>query len=244
MKFKADPNDSQTDGQSVLFNALADTNVLAALLEHGANPNVTAGGERYSPLMSAAVMGNAETVSLLLKHKADPNAMDSNGNTALWNAVQKQSPATVRALLAGGANPDYQTVNGYPELVLAVANNAANQEVLAALIEAKANVNATDPEGKTALHWAAEKNRKDLVELLVKAGADVNLRTKGGTTPLDYAKSSDTSARRSPGMGLPRPGDTPAPSYQWQNSANQTTPTTATNTISTADLLRQNGRAG
>ena len=237
LKFKADPNDSQTDGQSVLFEALADTKLLAALLEHGANPNVATDANRYSPLMRAASMGNAEIVALLLQHKADPNATDSGGNTALLNAVQKQSPAAVRALLAGGANPDNQTVNGYPALVLAVANTA-NKEVLTALIEAKANVNLPDPDGKTALHWAADKNRKDLIELLVKAGADVNARTKNGATPLDYAKSYDKSAGRGPGIGLPRPGLPQPLSYQWNKTGNQTATTNAT---STADLLRQNG---
>lgn len=107
---------------------------------------------------------------------------------------------------------------------------------MAALIEAKANVNAPDPEGKTALHWAAERNRKDLIELLVKAGADVNLRTKNGATPLDYAKSSNQSAGRSPGLGQP-----PPLAYQWNFSGGQTATSIATNATSTADLLRQNG---
>ncbi|HAO77690.1 MAG TPA: hypothetical protein DCQ92_01705, partial [Verrucomicrobia subdivision 3 bacterium] len=224
LKFKADPNDSQTDGQSVLFEALADTKLLAALLEHGANPNVATGANRHSPLMNAASMGNAEIVSLLLQHKADPNATDSSGNTALLNAMQKPSPATVRALLAGGANPDTQTANGYPVLVLAVANTA-NKEVLTALIEAKANVNLPDPDGKTALHWAADKNRKDLIELLVKAGADVNARTKNGSTPLDYAKSHPPTVGITVGV---QPG----------GSAGVTV---VTNGLTTADLLRQSG---
>ena len=202
--------------------------IVALLLEHGANPNVTANysGNGVTPLMGAAALGNSEIAALLLQHKADPNLADSNGNTALLNAMQKQSPAAVRALLAGGANPDNQTVSGYPTLVLAVANNAAaNKEVLAALIEAKANVNLPDPEGKTALHWVAEKNRKDLVELLVKAGADVNLRTKGGVTALDYAKSHP------PIVGIPfgiQPG----------SSAGVTV---VTNELTIADLLRQHG---
>jgi ankyrin repeat protein len=228
LKYKADPNDSQTDGQSVLFQALADTNLLAALLEHGANPNVATGDNRYSPLMNAASMGNAEIVALLLQHQANPNLTDSNGDVALLFAIRKHSPATVRVLLAGGANPDAQTANGsangYPMLVIAVTDTG-NKEVLTALIEAKANVNLPDPDGKTALHWAADKDRKDLIELLVKAGADVNVRTKIGATPLDYAKSHPPTVGITVGV---QPG----------GSAGVTV---VTNGLTTADLLRQSG---
>jgi ankyrin repeat protein len=103
--------------------------IVALLLEHGANPNVTANLSRsgVTPLMSAAALGNSEIASLLLKHKTDPNLTDSSGNTALLNAVQKQSPATVRALLAGGANPDTQTANGYPALVIAVTDTGSRK---------------------------------------------------------------------------------------------------------------------
>jgi hypothetical protein len=138
----------------------------------------------------------------------------------------------VRALLAGGANPNAQTANGYPMLV-AATTDTQNKEILSALIASKANVNTPDPEGKTALHWAAERNRKDLIELLVKAGVDVNLRTKGGVTPLDYAKSADKSTVRVQGLGMSQPL-----SYQWNNSIAQTA---STNAITATDLLRQNG---
>ena len=210
---------------------------VALLLEHGANPNVTAHISRNgaTPLMTAAAQGNSESVSLLLKHKADPNLTDQNGDIALLFAIRNPSPDTVRALLAGGANPDAQTARGFPMLVAATADTE-NKEILAALIDAKANVNATDPEGKTALHWAAERNRKDLIELLVKAGAAVNLRTKGGVTPLDYAKSAGASAGRSAGgriLGMAQPL-----TYQGNISGGQTAPTNAT---TTADLLRQSG---
>ena len=208
--------------------------IVALLLDHGANPNVTTGSSRYSPLISAASMGNAEIVLLLLKHKADPNLTDANGEVALLSAIRNWKPAAVQALLAGGANPDATTANGYPMLVIAVAEGQ-NKEILAALIDAKANVNATDPDGKTALHWVAQQNRKDLIELLVKASADVNLRTKAGDTPLDYAKSAAKSAGPSFGNGLPQPL-----SYQW-NKNKPNGQIALTNATTAIDLLRQNG---
>lgn len=169
------------------------------LLEKAANPNVTAGRPGVTPLMSAASGKDAELITLLLKHKADLNLVGANGNFALLNAVMQRNPETVRALLAGGADPDMLNPNRYPLLVLAVTD-AANKEVAQALIEARANVNAPDPIGRTPLHWAASANREELVGLLVKAGADVNLQDKDGRTALDLVKSGRSAS--TPGAGF------------------------------------------
>ena len=187
--------------------------VVKLLLENKADPNPTAiyGGAGVTPLMLAANGTDAELIALLLKYKADPNQTDANGYTALVNAVRARNAETVRVLLAGGANPDTRRPDrspGYPVLMLAVTDYAS-KEVVAALIAAKANVNAFDPDGKTPLHWAASGDRKDLAELLIKAGADVNLRDKQGKTPLDFVKGNNQTAGAF-GMPPPRPA-MPAP---------------------------------
>jgi len=43
------------------------------------------------------------------------------------------------------------------------------------------------------LHWAADKNYKDVVELLLAHGADVNAKDDKGKTPLDVAIKSEQS---------------------------------------------------
>ena len=59
------------------------------------------------------------------------------------------------------------------------------------LVEAGVNVNAANSDGYTPLHWAARGGlrRTECVELLLKAGAAVNVRTEGGVfyTPFDIA---------------------------------------------------------
>jgi uncharacterized protein len=47
--------------------------------------------------------------------------------------------------------------------------------------------NSADPDGTTALHWAVQMNRLDLVEALISAGAKVNATNRWGVTPLALA---------------------------------------------------------
>ncbi len=60
----------------------ADTTVARMLLEAGENPN-SAGADRYTPLMSAAVRGDINHARLLIAHGADVHAKDVDGKTAL-----------------------------------------------------------------------------------------------------------------------------------------------------------------
>ena len=50
------------------------------------------------------------------------------------------------------------------------------------------DVNAKDLSyGRTALHWAVDYGKVDAIAALIKAGADVNAKDKGGKTSLDVA---------------------------------------------------------
>jgi ankyrin repeat protein len=56
--------------------------------------------------------------------------------------------------------------------------------VAALLKESPALARAMDPDGKTALHLAARQGQKEVMELLLAGGADVNARDSHGSTPL------------------------------------------------------------
>ena len=74
--------------------------------------------------------------------------------------------------------------NGFSPLILACYSG--NNEVIDFLIANNANVNYTSQEG-TALMAATVKGNLDLVALLLKKGADPDLKNKTGITALMYA---------------------------------------------------------
>lgn len=59
-----------------------------------------------------------------------------------------------------------------------------------AAIAARSDVNVVEPDGTTPLHWAAARDRADIVDLLIKAGAAVKTPNRYGVTPLLLACES------------------------------------------------------
>jgi uncharacterized protein len=76
---------------------------------------------------------------------------------------------------------------------LADAAESKNFPQVRKLLEAKANVNGTQADGMTALHWAAYHDDADAVKQLLTAGADVNAANRYGVTPLSIACTNGNS---------------------------------------------------
>jgi ankyrin repeat protein len=82
--------------------------------------------------------------------------------------------------------------DGLPSVIDAVKNG--DKVALRALIQKKVDVNATEPDGSTALQWASYRDDIESADLLIRAGAKVNAANDLGVTPLWPASENGSSA--------------------------------------------------
>ena len=80
------------------------------------------------------------------------------------------------------------------EAPLATAVQRMDRGTIHQLIEKRADVNATQPDGTTALHWAAYHDDLELVNRLLKAGARAVVPNRYGVTPLSLACTNGNAA--------------------------------------------------
>lgn len=143
-----------------------------------------------APIVDAAKAGNLAAVQSLIKQRADVDAAEADGTTALHWAARADNVAMARALLKAGADAKNANRYGITALQLAAVNGSATMVQL--LIEAGADVNAVLPEGETILMTAARTGRPEAVQALLAAGARVDAREKWyGETALHWAAAEN-----------------------------------------------------
>ncbi|XP_042623132.1 poly [ADP-ribose] polymerase tankyrase-2 isoform X4 [Cyprinus carpio] len=178
------------------------------LLQHGADVHAKDKGDLV-PLHNACSYGHYEVAELLVKHGACVNAMDLWQFTPLHEAASKNRLEVCSLLLSYGADPNF--LNCHNKSAIDLAPTALLKERLAyefrghALLQAAREadmarfkkhlsletINFKHPlTQETALHCvstSAYPKRKQICELLLRKGANVNEKNKDFLTPLHLA---------------------------------------------------------
>ena len=142
-----------------------------------------------SEVADAAAKGDRAAVRSLIQKKADVNAPQVDGTTALHWAARGDDVDLADLLIAAGAKVSAANREGATPLGLAAINGSA--PMIQKLLKAGADPNAPlDQFQDTALMMAARTGKTDALRVLLEAGARVNVAENwGGTTPLMWAVS-------------------------------------------------------
>jgi uncharacterized protein len=137
-------------------------------------------------LIDAVRANDAGAVRTILDSRADANAVQPDGTTALHWAVERDAIEIVQLLIRAGAN--VKATNRYGATPLWLASLNGNAATIGVLLEAGADPSAASDEGETALMVAARTGKIDAVSLLLARGADPNVKEQWrGQTALMWA---------------------------------------------------------
>jgi len=164
-------------------------NVLSKLLEKRFDINASTEGQ--TPLYVACNEEHEYIVYLLLNHGANPSAAneDKAGSVPLDIAIRRENMVIVDMLLQKGAKSNQP---GEPLLHTPCSHKAGWElsedgetrylertlSIIRLLLQHRVNVNAISDKGDTALYRACVSQHLEAVQILLEAGADVNLTSK------------------------------------------------------------------
>jgi uncharacterized protein len=208
----ADVNGAQPDGTRPIHWAVykVDYDLIDALIAKKVTVDV-ANEFGSTPLAEAVKLADARMVKVLLAAGARVDRADENGQTALMLAIKTGELPIVEMLVNAGANVNVvEEFQQQTPLMWAVTASKHAVEMTRLLLSKGANVKArarytdwpnqlsSEPRGQyrpvgglTALLYASRNGCSDCVQALIGAGADVDVPTPEGVTPLMISLDND-----------------------------------------------------
>jgi len=210
----ADPNYHQTSWaihQRTLYSTfecavnsgsapIVDLMIKAGALVNNSSRACISGGEYeyVSPLKLAAYKGYVEIARLLLAAGADVNLTFLDGEKAnlppIYNAIFTGKISMVKLLMENGASLDFRTENSNGPLHITIYwNKPKTLDFLLTNYKDKLNLEQVNQAGRTPLLSATLQNNVPMVQSLIKAGANLEAKSRDAETALQIAQSKAAS---------------------------------------------------
>ncbi|KAM0339918.1 hypothetical protein ACHAPU_010750 [Fusarium lateritium] len=184
-----DTNIPTDEGNTSLWHAIniQRIDMCRALLDHGADPDLAPNGS-VTPLYKAVWEEREDIMDLLLEHKADINKREPPGSgwsrTPLQAAIDWKDEPRIEYLIDHGAETNVKDSDSIYAVYSAAQSGLTS--MVQKLVEAKADVNSVSgSDAWTSAHTAYIY--PETVAALIELGADLNITTVSGYTPLDIA---------------------------------------------------------
>lgn len=153
--------------------------------------------DEHQALHHAVLARQPDLVRLLMQLGADPRKgiyPHRSATTALALAAGRGYDEIAAIILEEERKRPSSPMAAVAEKDIPALNAAFEQNdeqtIISALAAHPDLVNASDPRGRTALHWAAARGWERVMKWLLDRGAPVNGRDKNGETPLDLVRSA------------------------------------------------------
>ena len=177
-----------------------DIEMMKVLISAGADINHQDKRMGYTLLMNALNSSNIKTAKFLIEKGADINLKSNDGANALILACGC-SEEIAKQLIEKGADIHALTDRGMGVFTqctsIGLKRKTVSYEFAEFLLSKGADIDETNTTsyygGYTPLFWAVEENNEKLVSFLVKHGANVNVASNKGKTPLSAATEAGST---------------------------------------------------
>lgn len=172
--------------------------IVILLIENGAKATASTSGDIKSPLWTAMELLSSNShseyiskvmVRLLLDKGADPNLAYQEGCLPIHYAIERGITEWLEMFLNAGAKADAESTDGRTPLLVAmeqrISDPSKSKQMVKILVNGGANVNRLiQLGGCLPIHYVASKGIADWVRLFLNAGANPNVKSSKGQTPL------------------------------------------------------------
>ena len=152
-----------------------------------------------APLHMAIISNHIEVIKYLIKNEAKINVMNKYVDTPLHMAARIGSRAMIKILIQEGARKNLKNIHGLIPLHLSIPHGdpktinlilSPNNKIFykSGRYGITRMANAKSNQGSTPLHIAVDNGHIELVKILIKNGAQVNIQNEHGIRPLHIAK--------------------------------------------------------